>query len=164
MQTVTTYYLHMLSPSALVAKDAPEGLKITEAGIRQFQVNRFLYQFIGEKWQWTDKLSWSDAQWREFVESDRLRTWIAHYEGTIAGYYELLRQGDEVEILYFGLAEAFIGRGFGGDLLSEAIRSAWEWQGTKRVWVHTCTLDHPGALRNYLSRGMTIFKEETAAY
>ena len=30
----------------------------------------------------------------------------------------------------------------------------------KRVWVHTCTLDHPNALRNYIARGMNILKKE----
>jgi GNAT superfamily N-acetyltransferase len=66
----------------------------------------------------------------------------------------------DVEIIYFGLAENFIGRGFRAYLLSEAIKSAWGWHGAGRVWVHTCTLDHPGALRNYLDRGMEIYREE----
>mgnify|MGYP001605807776 FL=1 len=65
-----------------------------------------------------------------------------------------------MEIAYFGLAEDFIGRGFGGYLLTRAIESAWAWEGTRRVWVHTCTLDHPSALNNYMSRGMQIYKKE----
>ena len=31
----------------------------------------------------------------------------------------------------------------------------------KRVWLHTCSLDHENALRNYISRGMKIFKKES---
>jgi GNAT superfamily N-acetyltransferase len=97
------------------------------------------------------------------VESDQHQTWVAYQQGAIAGYFELHRQGDEVEILYFGLAPQFIGKGLGGFLLSEAIAKAWQWQGANRVWVHTCTLDHPHALKNYQARGFRIYKEEVEA-
>ena len=163
MTRVTTYYLEMKSPEALKGKADPGKLKIVESEVKQYQFNRFLYQLVGESWQWTDKLSWSAEEWRAYAENDNLRTWVAYYKGTPAGYYELQQQDQgDVEIAYFGLAPQFIGRGFGGFLLSEAIRSAWALDGTERVWVHTCTLDHPSALQNYQARGMEIFRVETA--
>ena len=67
----------------------------------------------------------------------------------------------EVEIVQFGLAPAFIGKGFGGYFLTRMLEAAWQVQGTRRVWLHTCTLDHPHALANYKARGMEVFKEET---
>ena len=70
------------------------------------------------------------------------------------------QQDGDVEIKFFGLTNEFIGKGFGGYMLSEAIRQAWDWD-AKRVWVHTCTLDHDNALPNYLARGMTVYKKET---
>ncbi len=162
MPAVTTYYLEMNAPSELVAKSDANGLTIIECEESQFQFNRFLYQFIGGAWEWTDKLAWSDEQWKELVESDAHRTFVAYFNGAIAGYFELYRPNDrEVEILYFGLAEQFIGKGMGGYLLSQAIESAWNWPGTERVWVHTCSLDHPSALRNYQARGLKIYKEVT---
>lgn len=162
MKEVTTYYLEMRSPGDISAKNRSEELCICECEIKQFQFNRFLYQLIGGPWQWLDKLSWSDDEWIEYAENDNLRTWVAYHKGSPAGYYDLQQQeGGNVEISYFGLAPRFIGMGFGGYLLSQAIKSAWEWQGTKRVWVHTCTLDHPGALENYKARGMTVYHEET---
>lgn len=161
MQPVTTYYLEMLSSESLNSKEDSKGLAVTECEIKQYQFNKFLYQFIGDQWLWEDKLSWSDKAWKDYVESDNLRTWVACFNGAIAGYFELFRQGNDVEIIYFGLAESFIGKGFGGYLLSKAILSAWGWSGTKRVWVHTCTLDHPSALQNYLARGMRLYKKET---
>lgn len=164
MNEVTIYYLEMKSPSSLKGKREAQGLQIHECEIRQFQFNRFLYQFVGESWEWTDKLSWSDAQWKAYAESDNLRTWVAYCKGSPAGYYELQQQSVEnVEIAYFGLAPKFIGKGYGGYLLSQAITSAWEWQGTKRVWVHTCSLDHPSALQNYKARGMEVYHVETKA-
>ena len=65
-----------------------------------------------------------------------------------------------VEIVYFGLAPAFIGKGFGGYLLSCALKAAWAIPGAKRVWLHTCTLDHPNAIKNYEARGLTMYKRE----
>ena len=162
MDEVTTYFLEMKSACSLKVKSESKGLHLYECEIKQFQVNRFLYQFVGEAWQWIDKLSWSDEQWQAYAENDNLRTWIAYYQGSPAGYYELQQQvGSNVEIAYFGLAPKFIGQGFGGYLLSQAIKSAWAWQGTQRVWVHTCTLDHPSALQNYQARGMEIYRVET---
>ena len=152
----------MHSPAGLRESPAPEHLDVVEVVLPQYRFNRFLYQLVGEDWQWRDKLSWSDAQWRAFVERENLRTWVAYTEGTPAGYYELDQAADgSTEIAYFGLAPGFIGKGCGAFLLSHAIKSAWAWPGTKRVWVHTCTLDHPGALNNYRARGMEIYRETT---
>ena len=162
MKKVTTYYLEMKSASCLQATDASKGLQIHECEIKQFQFNKFLYQLVGRDWEWIDKLSWSDEQWKAYAENDNLRTWVACYKGSPAGYYELQQQnGGDVEIAYFGLAPKFIGRGFGGYLLSKAIKSAWTMKGTRRVWVHTCTLDHPGALQNYKARGMEVYRVES---
>jgi GNAT superfamily N-acetyltransferase len=160
---VITYYLEMQSPDALRPARFVDDLDIVEIRNKQYQFNRFLYRFIGKTWQWTDKLSWTTEQWREYVASERQRTWVAYCGGAIAGYYELL--GDDLgntEIIYFGLSEAYIGNGLGGYLLTHAIRSAWEWPATRRVWVHTCTLDHPAALGNYLARGMTLYRQESS--
>ncbi|MES2819293.1 MAG: GNAT family N-acetyltransferase [Pseudomonadota bacterium] len=159
-----TYYLEMHSPEQLRSKPLPADLSVTECQIKQFPLNRFLYQLVGGPWDWTDKLSWSDAQWRALVESDQHRTWVAYHQGAIAGYYELLLGEDAaVEILYFGLVETFFGQGFGGPLLSHALQSAWAWPGTRRVWVHTCSLDHPSALANYRARGLQLYREEVGA-
>lgn len=164
MSEVTVYYLQMLSRSQLVPGREAPGLDIEEARVKQWPLNRFLYQFVGDAWDWTDKLSWCDQQWQSYAESDDVRTWVAYYEGSPAGYFELEKQpGQEVEIKYFGLAPAFIGKGFGGRLLAAAIEQAWDWGDTRRVWVHTCSLDHPGALSNYQARGMQLYKTELEA-
>jgi GNAT superfamily N-acetyltransferase len=64
-----------------------------------------------------------------------------------------------VEVAYFGVAPAEIGRGLGKHLLSCAVRDAWAL-GPARVWLHTCTLDHANALPNYLARGFVPYKRE----
>lgn len=160
--SVTTYYLEMTDPQELNAKPCPEGFSVVEAEEKEFRFNRYLYQLVGEPWQWTDKLKWPDREWQDYAERDALRTWVAYYRGAIAGYFELEQQPNgDVQIAYFGLAPRFIGRGFGGHLLSCAIDQAWKWAPCKRVWVHTCTLDHDSALGNYQARGMAIYRTDT---
>jgi len=107
---------------------------------------------------------WSDEQWKEYGLAPELRTFAASYEHSLAGYYELRRDdGGGIEIAYFGLLPEFIGRGLGGPLLTSAIEEAWRTSpSVNRVWVHTCNLDHPGALANYQARGMVIYRQEAA--
>jgi GNAT superfamily N-acetyltransferase len=76
------------------------------------------------------------------------------------GYFELEQQTQgNVEVAYFGLLPQFVGKGLGGQLLTAAVSRAWEL-GARRVWVHTCDLDHPRALENYQARGFRVFKVE----
>ncbi|MCL6416489.1 GNAT family N-acetyltransferase [Aestuariirhabdus sp. Z084] len=159
---VTTTYLEMTQADQLRAKNNPDAdFSVTEVEIPQPEFNRFLYQLVGERWEWTDRLVWDLEQWQQWVCESEVRTWVAYRKGAIAGYYELQKQpGAEVEIAYFGLAEQAIGLGVGGYLLSHALSNAWA-MGAERVWVHTCSLDHPAALANYQARGMTIYREET---
>ena len=72
----------------------------------------------------------------------------------------LHNNSEEVEIAYLGLLEEYQNKKLGSYLLSKAIKEAF-FKKIKRVWVHTCSLDHKNALNNYLSRGMKIFKKET---
>lgn len=161
MSAVTIYYLEMLNKKQLKSKPVVEKLTITEAKIKEYRFNRFLYSLIGEQWQWFDKLKQSDQCWKEYSERDNLRTWVAYYEGAIAGYFELeIGAEKEVEIKYFGLSPAFIGKGLGGYLLTYAIEQAWTVCEAKRVWVHTCSLDHPSALANYQARGLVLYHQE----
>jgi GNAT superfamily N-acetyltransferase len=161
---VTTFYLQMLSPDELADKTEPNGLLVTEAEMDEYRFNRYLYQLVGAQWQWTDKLSLSDEAWQAYVQSPQVRTWVAYFKGSIAGYYELESKADgEVELAYFGLAPGFIGKGFGGYFLSQAIKCAWAIPGVQRVTVHTCSLDHEHALKNYQARGFAVYKEEQEA-
>lgn len=161
MSNVITTYLEMNSYSEFIEKSESRGLKVVEAELKEFKFNRYLYTLIGEAWNWKDKLVLTDKQWKQYAESDNLRTWVAYYKGAIAGYFELNTDSElNVEIAYFGLASKFIGKGFGGYLLSCAIKSAWQDCNAKRVWVHTCTHDHPNALKNYQSCGLKIYHVE----
>jgi GNAT superfamily N-acetyltransferase len=160
MLLVTTTYLEMRSPQELRPRRCNDDrFRIGERPAREWEFNRNLYIVVGENWSWNDKRGWTDAQWKEYAESPLLRTFSAHYDNALAGYYELRHDDSGVEIAYFGLLPAFIGRGFGGATLTNAIEEAWRMS-PSRVWVHTCSLDHPAALANYQARGMKIYKIE----
>ena len=127
-----------------------------------FQLNKFFYKNIGKKHKWTDRLVWTEAQWIDYVSSKKVRTYILKYQNDLAGYFELISHIDkkEVEIAYFGLLEEFQNKKLGSYLLSQALKKSFNSK-VNRVWVHTCSLDHKNALKNYIARGMKIFKSET---
>ena len=122
---------------------------------------KFLYQKIGENYSWKDRLAWSLDDWKAYLNQKKLKFFIAKVGEDIAGYYEYLNHEEkkEIEITYFGIFKEYFGKKLGGFLLTHALRMGWA-HNPKRIWVHTCTLDHPHALRNYLARGMNIYKKE----
>ncbi|MCF3102418.1 GNAT family N-acetyltransferase [Streptomyces roseoverticillatus] len=170
--TVTTWSLEQTSPGDLVPVQEPDsvsGIRIVRAEVPSPEFSRFLYTAVGGDVTWLDRLPWSYETWRAHLERPGVETWVAYEHGTPAGYIELEAQDEgAVEIVYFGLIPAFRGRRIGGHLLSYGTARAWDladrWPGlapTKRVWVHTCSLDGEHAVANYERRGFRVFKTET---
>jgi GNAT superfamily N-acetyltransferase len=158
---VTTTYLEMTERDQLrPAATGVPGFQLIRAEIPCPELNRFLYTAVGADWWWYSRLPWDRARWLAYLDRSELETWIAYVSGTPAGYFELERQGGgNVELAYFGLLPGFIGKGLGGQLLTAAIARAWD-MAARRVWVHTCDLDHPQALTNYRERGFRIVRTE----
>lgn len=162
MKAVTVTYLEMRSPAALRPKRCADSrFRVAEATVKQWEFNRFLYLLVGRDWSWNDKRGWSDEQWKAYAESEQLRTLVGYLDGSVVGYYESRPDGNGgVEIAIFGLVPRFIGQGFGGALLTAALERSFS-EGAQKVWLHTCNLDHPAALPNYIARGMSVFRVET---
>ena len=129
---------------------------------KDFQLNKFFYKNIGKNHHWIDRLVWTDKQWIDYVFNKDVKTYVLRKKDDLAGYFELIVHKDksEIEIAYLGLLEDYQNQKLGSFLLTEAIKNSFSIK-VKRVWVHTCSLDHKNALNNYLSRGMKIFKKET---
>ncbi len=127
-----------------------------------FQLNKFFYKNVGKKHHWIDRLVWDDKKWIEYVCDEKIKTYTLKIKNELAGYFELIFHKDleEVEIAYLGLLEEYHNQKLGSQLLTIAIKNSFVLN-PKRVWVHTCSLDHENALKNYLARGMKIFKRET---
>ena len=162
MKKVTRNYLEINSIKDLLeAQNIPNNYFLKLVKSDDFQLNKFFYKQIGKKYNWVDRLEWSDQNWIDYISNKNLETFILKDGENLIGYFETLyhRELKEVEIAFFGILEDYFGKKLGGYMLSEAIKKFF-CNGAKRVWVHTCSLDHKYALDNYLARGMTIFKKE----
>jgi len=159
---VVRTYLEMRAPSAL--RPAPiDDPRATVERVSPCPVAlyRALYADVGARYHWRDRLAWSDEELAGHLARPEMEVWVLRWADEIAGFVELARHDDgSVEIAYFGLVERAFGRGLGKHLLTRAVERAWA-SGATRVWLHTCTLDSPVALPNYLKRGFTPYREET---
>ena len=161
MSVVTRTYLEMRSPAQLVQRrlDDP-AIAVHQVRRCHPQVWRRLYEGVGRDYRWTDRLAWTDHEIRAYLDDSATRLHVLTVRGEVAGYYELRTEPDgAIEIAYLGLLPGRTGRGLGAHLLTDAVAEAWHC-GAARVWLHTCTLDHPAALPNYLRAGFTIWKLE----
>ena len=161
---IQRHYLEINSLSDL--KDtsfSPNGYLIQLVQPVDFQLNKFFYKNVGKKHHWVDRLVWTDKQWIEYTSNIEVNTYVLKKDADLAGYFELITHKDkkEVEIAYLGLLEEYQNKQLGSYLLSSAIKNSF-LNNNQRVWVHTCSLDHKNALKNYIARGMKIFKKETA--
>ena len=95
------------------------------------------------------------------MSSSKLKTYVLKNKDDLVGFFELIfhLENKEVEVAYFGILEEYQNKKLGSFLLSEAIKKSFK-KNINRVWLHTCSLDHQNALKNYLARGMKIFKSE----
>ena len=156
-------YLEIKSLSELKEVKKPsENYFIELSDPKEFQLNKFFYKNIGKNYQWVDRLIWTDLDWIRYTSNEKLFTYILKSKDEIAGYFELLfnKESKEAEIAYFGILDEYFGKRLGGYMLSEAIKNSFKI-GSKKIVVHTCSLDHKNALNNYLSRGMKVYKVET---
>ena len=155
-------YLQMVAPDELkAALFADNRLRVEQVIECPPSFFRYLYSEVGRNYHWVDRLGWTNEQIRTYISQPSVTLWVLYCAGAPGGYFELRQSEDNsVEIAYLGLLEEFIGRGLGKYLLTNAAKQAWE-KTTSRIWVHTCTLDHPAALSNYLNRGFKQFRQET---
>ena len=158
---VTRTYLEQKAPGDLRPAPTPEPAPRIERIERcSPAIFRYLYTEVGRAFHWTDRLAWTDQEIQRHLDNPGVSIWLMSEGETPAGYFELREHDDgSVEIAYFGLLPAFIGRGWGKYLLTRATQEAWQLS-PNRVWLHTCTLDHPSALPNYLNRGFRPVRTE----
>lgn len=156
--TLTTTYLEMNSPASFRPSYTNDPhIKIIPMSKADVRFYRFLYSEVGGQWRWRDRLVISEEELRAAISKPGVSVYVLYVDGVPAGYVELAAEGDDTEIAYFGLRDDFHGQGLGKHLLSYGIEQAWAG-GAKRVFVHTCNLDGPHALSNYMKRGFSIYE------
>lgn len=159
---VTRTYLEMTAPTQLSVRDAEAARAVPLERLAGHDVARYrtLYAAVGGDWHWRDRAGWSDEEIGTRLALPAVSVWVPRVDGDDAGFFELERHADgSVEIVYFGLLAPFMGLGLGRALLGAAVLRAWG-EGAARVWLHTCSLDSPRALPNYVARGFRPYMEE----
>ncbi len=160
---VERHYLSLTGASHFRAGRAPERTgslrALSPTALAEW---RALYKRVGAPWQWYDRDAWSDERLAHYLAQPGVAAYAVDSPPIRdGGMLELCTHADDsVEIVYLGLVSVLFGHGLGAWLLGEAVRLAWE-RGATRVWLHTCSLDGPNALPNYLARGFSIYCTET---
>lgn len=158
--TRITTYLHMTSPTeftpAVMDEASLQGVVMMQMTRVDIPFYRFLYNTVGEQWRWRDRRLMSDDDLRAALTAPGVSIYVLYADGVPAGYVELANEGTSTELAFMGLRPEFMGRGLGKFLLNYGIARAWEAD-IERLWLHTCNLDGPHALANYLKRGFTIY-------
>ncbi|HKE17360.1 MAG TPA: GNAT family N-acetyltransferase [Kofleriaceae bacterium] len=159
---VTIVYLEMWArPDIAVPAPPRADARVVRAERPPVAFYRYLYEQVGGPWLWYERQLMSDRRLADIVQDPRVEVHVLHVGGVPAGYAELdCRATGEVELAYFGLIPDFIGEGLGSYFLAWAVDRAWQRE-PRRVWVHTCSLDHPRALATYRAIGFAEYARES---
>jgi GNAT superfamily N-acetyltransferase len=155
-------YLEMDSPGRLTGRaPIPPGYVVRRESLDP-DLYRELYDGVGAEYHWRDRRNWSDERLNAHLQRPGIAFFVLWQGTSPRGFFELARHDDgSIEIAYFGLMPSGIGQGLGRALLTRAVDEAWNQKPEpSRVWLHTCTLDHPAALANYLARGFQVTRTE----
>ena len=158
------YYLEMHDPNALRPRRCKDNtFSVMELSAVDPTVNQRFYLAVGSSYDWTERAQWTLETWSDYILKDKIHTFVARSGSTELGYFELMPDGADVEIMYFGLLPTAVGKGYGACLLTRAVEEAWALVAgmeDARVWVHTCNFDHPNALGNYQRIGFDLYNTE----
>lgn len=127
---------------------------------------RALFRRVGEPWLWFSRLTLDDADLLRIIQDPQVRIWaVTDRSGVELGIVELdFRVTGECEIAFFGLVPELAGMGYGKWLMAMTLQFAWSEPGMERLWVHTCTLDAPGALNFYIKSGFTPYQRQVETF
>ncbi len=127
---------------------------------------RALYRRVGEPWLWFSRLELDDTALTDIIHDPKVRIWaVLDRRGIEVGILELdFREEGQCEIAFFGLVPELAGKGHGKWLMGMALQAGWAEPGVTRLWVHTCTLDGPGALTFYIKSGFTPYQRQIETF
>ncbi len=155
--TVTYLEMAALAPLELVIPCVNE-VEIKREEKPSLEFYRFLYDGVGRNYTWTARKLMRDEDLAAIMHDDAVEITVLYIEGKPAGFVELdCRKAPEVEISMFGIFPEHHGKRLGPWLLNWAIAHAWGHKKPKRLWLHTCTLDHHKALAMYERAGFVRY-------
>jgi len=157
---VTVHYLEMLAPNGRVVLPPCEGLAVRHVPVPSVAFYRSLYDAVGRDYHWLSRRKMADDALSAILNDPLVEMHVLSVDGIDAGFAELDRRTPgEIEIVQFGLAGPFLGRGLGRWFLQWTVDRAWSYD-PRRLWLHTCTLDHRAAIPNYLKAGFLEYRRE----
>jgi GNAT superfamily N-acetyltransferase len=157
---VPTVVTHLEMTARPPARPAPGAWTIRAVARPGLAWYRDLYRRIGTPYLWAARLRWPDAVLRAKLHHPAVEVWTLPLDGADEGLAELdFGSEGDCEIRMFGVTAALIGSTAARRLMSHALERAWSRPGLKRVWLHTCTLDHPRALAFYIRSGFVPFRQ-----
>ena len=119
-----------------------------------------LFRQVGDPWRWSDRRLLAPEALAALFADPQYELWILRVAAKAMGFFELdYRRPAQAELVYFGLITEGIGKGLGRWLMSKVLERAWS-RPLSRLWLHTCELDHPGALAFYQRSGFEIYCEK----
>ncbi|MBW8903314.1 MAG: GNAT family N-acetyltransferase, partial [Bradyrhizobium sp.] len=121
---------------------------------------RDVYRRVGEEWLWFSRAGMSDAELAGIIQAPLVDIYALVQDGCDEGLLELdFRTPGQCELAFFGVTAKLLGSGAGGWLMNRALELAWS-RPISRLWVHTCTFDHPAALSFYQRSGFRAFRRQ----
>ena len=164
LATVVTH-LRMTAPppAAPAAPAAPADVALARIADPDPAAYRALFRRVGTPWLWQSRLRLDDAALAGALARPGTELWVPRRDGRDVGLLELAFEDDVAEIAFFGLVPDVVGTGLGRWLMGQALARAWDRgrpRPIRRLDLHTCTLDHPAALRFYLRAGFAIHRQE----
>ncbi|MFW5761862.1 MAG: GNAT family N-acetyltransferase [Cyclobacteriaceae bacterium] len=157
---VTRTYLQLINKPALDFDFPDKSVKILPVKNPTVDFYLYLYNAVGADINWVDRNLLPKDDLEKMICSPQVIIFVMYYQGHPAGYTELCREnGDSIELAYFGLLPKYRGKGLGKYLLNFTIEKAFQYY-PRRLWLHTCNLDHPHALQNYIRRGFQVFDQK----
>jgi GNAT superfamily N-acetyltransferase len=151
-------YLEMRTPPPDAVTSTTSEFSVRRVNEPDLEWYRGLFRAIGENWLWFSRLRLSDDELRAILDDPAMDIYVLSHAGGDCGLLEFdHRHVSDIEISFFGVTQQVIGRGAGSALLQHCLPLAWE-HNPERVWLHTCTSDHPGAMAFYLKFGFLPYK------
>lgn len=151
-QDSVVYYLEMKQAPNFVLLQKEEINFVSLEKPIDLSTYREYYAAVGLPYHWLDRLVMPDDELVSKINAPNALQFLMKISGETAGFLELIVEDEFIEIQYFGLYPAFVGKGYGKYFLHWSINKAWSFA-PKYVQLNTCSLDHPSALSVYKSAG-----------
>jgi len=123
-----------------------------------------IYREVGRDYLWNYRPGQSDEEIRAILSSPATWMYLLFEEDQAVGMAELdASNADDVELVHFGLIPRFLNQGIGKLFLQNIISLVWKTD-VRRMWLSTCGMDHPKAIRFYEAAGFVPFKTKMGEF